>query len=165
MRTLNKNKQKMYYSLLDEEKPIYEMEVYELYPSEDLFPSETLFPSGDDVMVTKYIEIDGEKIPVETGETELIYSVPVLFRGNIAMSGGESKQVEYGVDKADYDAILIMKKNELPITETSLIWFESPVVYKDVEKKIVDGNSADYRVKKVSPSLNQTKYLLERIVK
>ena len=81
------------------------------------------------------------------------------------MSGGESNIVEYGIDKSEYDAIIIMQNGELPITETSLIWLESPVVYKDVENKIVDANSADYRVKKVSPSLNQTKYLLERIVK
>lgn len=165
MRTLRKNKQKMYYSLFEEEKPIYEMEVYILYPDKNTFPSNDSYPTVSNSMMIKYIEVDGVKIPVETGEKEVFYSVPVLFKANISMSGGESKQVEYGIDKSDYDAILIAKKDEFPIDETSLIWHESSVVYKDADKTIVDGNSADYRVKKVSPSLNQTKYLLEKIVK
>lgn len=164
MRTLKKNKQKMYYALFDGEKPVYEMEAYANFPG-DLIPSEELLPLNENTENPVCIEVDGEMVLVETGETELFYCVPVLFKGNIAMSGGESKQVEFGVDKGDYDAVLITNRNEFPITETSLIWYESPVVYKDEEKKIVDGNSADYRVKKVSPSLNQTKYLLERIIK
>lgn len=158
-----KNKQKMYYSLLNEEKPVYEMDIYFLYPMNNLYPNASTFPGA--VKQIKYIEIDGVQVPVETGNVELVYDIPIFFKGNITMSGGESNIVEYGIDKSEYDAIIIMQNGELPITETSLIWLESPVVYKDVENKIVDANSADYRVKKVSPSLNQTKYLLERIVK
>lgn len=144
MRTLQRNKQGMKYALLIDEVPIYERD------------------EGGNV---KYIDVDGEQVPVETGETELRYGKPVCFIGNISMSGGESKAVEYGIDMSAYDAVLIMQKNEILLTETSLIWLESEVGYKDTAKTIVDGNTADFKVKKVSPSLNQTKYLLERIVK
>lgn len=144
MRTLQKNKQNLKYALLDKEIPIFKK---------------------DENGKIMYIEMDGEKIPIETGETEKIYSLPVEFRANIATSGGESKMVEYGIDKGDYDAILVVERNLLPITETSLIWCESKVGYKDVHRKIIDGNSADYYVKKLSPSLNQMKYLLKKIVK
>ena len=74
-----------------------------------------------------YIEIDGVQVPVETGETELVYSEPVEFKGNISTSGGESKETEYGIDSTDYDAVLMMMKNDLPITETSIIWHTSDI--------------------------------------
>lgn len=118
----------------------------------------------------EYALLEGE-VPIltedglETGEYELGYSQPVPFSGNIAMSGGESEAKEFGVSTSDYDAVLVMDKDEIPITETSLIWHENEVGYKDTDKAIVDGNSADYKVKKVSPSLNQIKYLLQRIEK
>ena len=91
MRLLEKNKQKMKYSLQIGEVPIYERD-------ED----------GNII----YIEIDGQKVPVETGETEIGYSKPVDFRGNIAMSGGESEAKSFGVDISDYDAVLLMEKNQ-----------------------------------------------------
>lgn len=144
MRCMQRNKQKMYYALLEGEVPIYEKD-------------------EDDNIV--YDVIDGVEVPVETGETELQYSKPVVFCANFSASGGESEAVEFGIDVSQYDAIIITSKGALPITETSLIWKESTVGYKDIKKTIIDENTADYKVKKISPSLNQTKYLLERIVK
>lgn len=138
MMMLNSNKQKMYYALQIGEVPIYEY----------------------------YTDSDGNKFPVgETGEYKIGYGKPVEFFGNIAMSGGESKAVEYGIDVSAYDAILIVDKGALPLTETSLIWVESEVSYEDTEKTIVDPNSADYKVKKPSPSLNVGKYILNKVVK
>ena len=146
MRTLQKNKQLMKYALLTGEQPVYKLD-------------------SEGNRIVDYVDDDGTIYYIETGETELGYSEPVSFFGNIAMSSGESQVSEFGVDVSEYDAIIIMQNGELPITETSLIWFESEVVYKDAEQTIIDGNSADYRVKKVSPSINQIKYLLERNVK
>lgn len=145
MRTLAKNKQKMYYALLDKEVPIYERDT--------------------DGNIIYYTGADGNKIPLETGETELGYSEPVEFFGNIALSGGESEAVEYGIDVSAYDATLIVDKNTIPLTETSLIWFESAVGYKDTDKTIIDPNSADYKVLEVKPSLNVSKYILGKLVK
>ena len=144
MRLLRKNMQPMKYSLQDRRVPIYERD-----------------ENGDIV----YIEVDGQKIPVETGEYETGYSAPVDFMGNISMSGGEAEAKEFGMDIGDFDAVIILEKHAIPITETSIIWHTSPVKYKDEQNTIVDSKSADYVVKRVSPSLNFTKVLLQRIVK
>lgn len=134
----------MKYSLQDGRVPIYERD-----------------ENGDIV----YIEVDGQKIPVETGEYETGYSAPVDFMGNISMSGGEAEAKEFGMDIGDFDAVIVLEKDAIPITETSIIWHTSPVKYKDKQNTIVDSKSADYAVKRVSPSLNFTKVLLQRIVK
>lgn len=134
----------MKYSLQDGRVPIYERD-----------------ENGDIV----YIEVDGQKIPVETGEYETGYSAPVDFMGNISMSGGEAEAKEFGMDIGDFDAVIVLEKDAVPITETSIIWHTSPVKYKDEQNTIVDSKSADYVVKRVSPSLNFTKVLLQRIVK
>ena len=134
----------MKYSLQDGRVPIYERD-----------------ENGDIV----YIEVDGQKIPVETGEYETGYSAPVDFMGNISMSGGEAEAKEFGMDIGDFDAVIILEKDAVQLTETSIIWHTSPVKYKDEQNTIVDSKSADYAVKRVSPSLNFTKVLLQRIVK
>lgn len=144
MRLLEKNKQDLKYALQVGEVPIYERD-----------------ESGNIV----YIEVDGQKVPVETGETEVGYSNPIDFKGNIAMSGGEAEAKSFGVDISEYDAILLMEKDRIPIDETSLIWHTSEVKYIDKQNTIVDRKSADYTVKRVHPSLNFTRYLLKRIVK
>ena len=141
MRLLEKNKQDLKYALQVGEVPIYERD-----------------EEGNII----YSEGDG---PVETGETEVGYAKPVDFRGNIAMSGGEAEAKSFGVDISEYDAILLMEKDRIPIDETSLIWHMSEVKYADEQNTIVDKKSADYTVKRVQPSLNFTRYLLKRIVK
>ena len=125
----------MYYSILLGEVPVYEY----------------------------YTDSEGNKIPIDTGEKELSYKKPSSFRGNIAMSGGESEAVEFGIDKSQYSAVLTMDKGELPIDETSLIWFETKPVIGSGGK--VNKHSADYTVVKIIPSLNGTRYLLNKVVK
>lgn len=135
MRTLRKNAQKMYYANQIGQVPIYE----------------------------EYTDEDGNTYPLDTGETKIGYSEPMEFKGNIAMSGGEAEAVEFGLNLADYEAVLIVAKNTLPITETSLIWHTTEPI------KEIGGNadeySADYRIVKISPSLNFDKYVLKKVVK
>lgn len=135
MRTLNKNKQKMYYANQDRLVPIYE----------------------------EYTDEDGNTYPIDTGETKLVYGEPVEFNGNIAMSGGEAEAQEFGLNLSDYSAILLVSKNALPITETSLIWHTAEPT-KDSDGN-TDEYSADYRIVKISPSLNFDKYVLKKVVK
>lgn len=145
MRTLNRNKQVLYYSNQTNEKtPVYATN-----------------PDG----TIKTVVVDGVETNVITGYTNKGYTLPTVFEGNISLSGGEVVNVEFGVDSSAYDAILILDKNEISISETSLIWAETEPRYKDVQKTIVDPYSADYRVTRVSPSLNQSKYLLSKVVK
>lgn len=136
MRTLNKNKQRLFYANQDRIVPIYEY----------------------------YEDEDGNMIPLDTGETKLVYGEPIEFKGNIAMSSsGEVEIQEFGLSQADYSAILVVDKDYISLTETSLIWFENE------PKKDIDGNtdefSADYRIVKISPSLNVAKYALQKVVK
>ncbi len=108
-----------------------------------------------------YIDEEGNEYP--TGESKNIYSEPIEFFGNIAMSGGEAEAQEFGLNLADYEAILVVGKNTLPLTETSLIWHENePKI--DVDNK-ADEYSADYRIVKISTSLNFDKYVLKKVVK
>ena len=81
MRTLNKNKTKLYYALYDGEVPIYDY----------------------------YEDEDGNRIPIDTGETTIGYENPVEFYGNISLSGGESEAKEFGIDVSAYDSVLVMK--------------------------------------------------------
>lgn len=142
MRTLNKNKQKMKYSIKVERKPIYE--------------------TDSDGNIIYYEDEEGNRIPLETGEYEMGYSEPVEFYSNISMSGGEAEAREFGLSVADYDAVLVLDKNKVPLKEGSLIWHEKEVKFKaDGE---VDTTSADYTVKKVANSLNSAKYVLKALV-
>lgn len=131
MRTLNKNKQKMYYATLV------------------------------DTVQEEYIDEEGNGYP--TGEPKNIYSEPVEFYGNIAMSGGEAEAQEYGLSLSDYSAILVASKNTLPINEQSRIWHTSEPTNDD--NGYTDEYSADYRIVKISPSLNFDKYVLKKVVK
>ena len=114
-----------------------------------------------DVVQEEYIDEDGIRYP--TGEPKNIYSEPVEFKGNIAMSGGEAEAQEFGLNLADYEAVLLVGKNTLPITESSLIWHTSEPTKDD--KGYTDEYSADYRIVKISPSLNFDKYVLKKVVK
>lgn len=131
MRTLNKNKQKMYYATLV------------------------------DTVQEEYIDEEGNGYT--TGEPKNIYSEPVEFYGNIAMSGGEAEAQEYGLSLSDYSAILVASKNTLPINEQSRIWHTSEPTNDD--NGYTDEYSADYRIVKISPSLNFDKYVLKKVVK
>lgn len=144
MRTANKNKQKMYYALKDSRIPVYDRD-----------------KQGN----IRYIVVDGESVPVTTGDYTMGYGKPIPFKGNITMSSGEINIAEFGVDVSNYDAILIVDKGEIPITETSLIWFNEEPTYEDAEETLVKPESATYRVIAIKPSLNGFKAVLKRIVK
>ena len=145
MMTLDFNKQKMYYSLLSEHIPIYE--------------------TDSEGNIIYYEDTEGNKIPIETGETEEGYREAVEFFGNIAMSGGETEAVEFGLNIGDYQAVLITNKDEIPIDETSIIWLRSEITYKDAAETLLDPRSADFEVFAVKPSLNNVKYVLKAITK
>lgn len=145
MMTLQSNKSQMFYALQGAPSPVYERD--------------------EEGNIIYYEDGDGNKIPLETGETEVGYSLPVEFWGNIAMSSGEAQSAEFGLDVSQYDAILVMSKGELPIDETSLIWYQSEPGYKDAGKTLVDPHTADFRVVSVKPSLNMVKYVLKRITR
>ena len=135
MLTLNSNKQKLYYANQDKIVPIYEI----------------------------YIDDDGNEYQLDTGETKIAYGEPIEFLGSISMSGGEAETVEYGLDLSSYEAVIVLPKNYINVTETSLIWHDTEPK-KDVNG-YVDEYSADYRIVKISKSLNYDKLVLQKVVK
>ena len=135
MMTLNSNKQKMYYANQIGQVPIYE----------------------------EYTDDDGNTYPLDTGETKMGYGEPIEFFGNISMSGGESEAVEFGVDLSGYEAVVVIPKNYIGVTETSLIWYDTEP-QKDIGGN-TDEYSADYRIVKISKSLNFDKLVLQKVVK
>jgi hypothetical protein len=144
MRLAKRNKQKMFYSLCLGEVPIYDT---------------------DDDGNIRYVEIDGEKKPVETGEKEIRYSETKELYSSKAMSGGEAEAKEFGLTTADYDCTLLCAKGEYPLTEGAVIWDKSEIVYVDEDETNPDRTSADYEVIKVSESLNLVKYVLKALTK
>lgn len=133
MRTLKKNKQIVYYALKIEKQAEKSEET---------------------------IIVDGEEVSIDEGDYGISYTAPVDFKANISFSSGDTQDVEFGLDISGYDAIIVYDLNAYPITETSLIWYETepPTVAND-------GSTADYEVVAVRNSLNQTKVILKRRVK
>lgn len=148
MRTLRKNKQKMYFSNFKETKPLYETD-------------------EDGNIVYNEFEYDGVvyKEPIEIGVSNNGYTTPTEMFASISMSGGEVEYREFGIDNQNYNAILITNKGEYQLNETSLIWFKSEIKYKDEQKTEIEPNSADYRVIQISECINFTKYILQKVVK
>ena len=147
MRTLNKNTTRMWYALHRDSEPIYKKDeeghLIVVYVDESTTPP------------TEYYE--------KIGTTEEGYSEPVEFNGNIAYSAsGEAETTEFGVSLAEYEASVTVSKEFLPIDETSLVWVHKPLV--DNDGYAVESD-ADYKVLKVRPSLNQTRYLLAKVQK
>ena len=144
MRVQNKNKRKLHYATQSGRVPKYER-------------------NADGTI--KYITVGGVQVPVETGETEIGYATPIEFFGNIAFSGGETQAVDFGTDTSKYDATICLEQGSVEMPENTLIWYQSEIGWLDVEETVPDPKTADYRVTKITPSLNQMKYLLARIQK
>ena len=171
MRMALKNKQNLKYSNLGETRPLYVVE--------------------DGKIVTT--EVDGVETPVSNGYSNPVYDEPVSFIANIIPVGSESYARgniavphAYRIDISAYDALILTKAFEFPLTETSVIWHRSEPKYKTLENavmvdengdetfnpseavsvtsmEVVDENSADYIVKRVATSMNVTLILLRRV--
>lgn len=136
-----------------------------------------------------YDDIDGEQVPRTTGHWVSKYAVPVKFYGNINSGNvGEAQARSFGLSLADSEAVLCMKKGELPINEHTLIWYQNPpeieyvssTMLTELDSVIItvetgedaetatryakfNPETADYRVKRVPPCLNEVIYLLGRL--
>lgn len=91
----------------------------------------------------------GNKVPIldengdYTGEDDIKYYPPVEFKANLSAGKGSAEKEVFGVD-VDFTRSISTTDMTLPITETSLIWYETkPVILEDGTP---DPNSADYEV-------------------
>lgn len=147
MRTLNKNKRTLYCALYRESEPIYKLD-------ENGNRIVAFIDDSTDPPTTYYEEI---------GQDKDGYYKPIKFFGNIVFSGGETNTVEYGISTERYEATLVTNRGQVPITETSLVWFETEPIVD--ERGYALPESADYTVVKVNHSLNSDRYILSKVVK
>lgn len=140
MRSLKKNKCMLYYSTYDDQ-------ITEYYRDSD----------GNII----YDEIDGERFPKIIAE-RAGYNNPVSFYANISAAKGTSDSEVFGVS-LDYTKTISTCDMTLPISETSLIWFETEPKYN--VDGTVDSSSADYAVVAVARSLNNVVYAIKKLAK
>lgn len=140
MRSLKKNQQKLWYSTYSEEIKLYQRD-----------------ENGSII----YMDIDGIQEPVEIG-TKAGYNNPVSFYANISAAKGSSDSEVFGVS-LDYTKTISTCDMTLPISETSLIWFETEPRYN--ADGTVDSSSADYAVVAIARSLNNVVYAIKKLAK
>ena len=148
----------MKYSLQDTEMPVYSRDengeiIYEHYEDSD----------GN---IIYYLDDEGNKIPLETGETKIGYSIPSDFAANINNKLDEVTWREYGIDNSTNYAQIVASKNAFPLKVGSIIWKNSEVGYKDEAQTIIDDTTADYVVKGVADEgLSVDLFLLQKNLK
>lgn len=140
MRSLMKNQQKLYYAT-------YYGQITEYYRDSD----------GNII----YDEIDGKQIQRIKCE-RAGYNNPVPFDINVSAGKGTSQEEVFGVS-LDYTKTISTSDMDLPISETSLIWFDTEPTYN--ADGTVNEASADYSVAAVARSLNNVVYALKKRAK
>ena len=89
-----------------------------------------------------YMEQENES-DFDVLDTVAKYSAPVEFKAGLSSGKSDSDDSPFGKD-ISYDRIISTVNKSLPITETSLIWYETkPVLLEDGS---ADPSSADYKV-------------------
>lgn len=79
----------------------------------------------------------------ETGDYTMKYNAPVKFRASLSAGNGSAQREVFGVD-IDFTRSISTTDMNLPITETSLVWYETkPAVLEDGS---ADPATADYEV-------------------
>lgn len=142
MRTLRKNRQRMFYSLYKAEEEVYQTD-----------------KDGN----IEYMEIDGVQVPISVGTREAHYDTPVEFKANIHSELNEMHLKSYGVDQSSIYSEIIVEKGKLPLKIGTIIWRESEIIYEDEEQTTPKQSSADYTVKGVmTEALHEDYYLLQR---
>lgn len=143
VRTLRKNKQKMYYSLYKAASEVYDEE-------------------GTSVRYIYDSEI-GTSIPVEIGTQKAEYYPPVEFKANITSNLNEMHIRAYGVDQSSIYSKLIADKGQLPLKVGAIIWRESEIEWEDEVQRIPKQESSDYTVVGLLTEYqNNDFYLLQR---
>lgn len=78
-----------------------------------------------------------------TGEYRVGYSGPIKFKASLSAGRGDAERDIFGIN-VDFTRTISTVDTELPITETSLVWYETePKLLAD---GTADGDSADYTV-------------------
>lgn len=144
MRTLKKNKQKMFYALYKGAETVYELD-------------------DDGNKIIDYVDEDGNVYYRESGTEQLVYNEPIEFKASISSNLNEMHAREYGVDQSSIYSEITCEKGYLPLEYGSKIWRTSNVEWIDEELKIPDVSSSDYTVMGILDEFQDYDfYLLQR---
>lgn len=94
-----------------------------------------------------------------SGEYEVIYSQPIMCKGNISAAQGEMQSRQFG-DSESYDKVIVLDNVDIPIDEYSILWVDSLPIINDVG---VAETPHDYIVKKVARSLNSVSIAIRKV--
>lgn len=125
-----------------------------------------IYQTDEDGNILYYEDSEGNKIPLETGETEIGFGEPVPFLANINNKLNEVVWAEYGIDDSTKFSQIVADKGVLPLKAGSIIWKKSEVGYKDEAQTIIDDTTCDYVVKGVADEgLSVDLFLLQKNLK
>lgn len=156
MITLQRNKQKMFYSNQGDGTPIYETDEY----GNIKYSTYTDFDGNEIPILDEY----GEKIPIDTGEIDDSFHEPIEFSANINNKLNEVLIQQFGIDDSTNYCQMATSKGYLLLKAGDLIWKQSEVGYKSDGS--VDDTSADYIVKGIADEgLSIDLFLLRKNVK
>lgn len=88
----------------------------------------------------------------ETGEYELVYSMPTLGWGSVSAARGETQTRQFG-EQDEYDKVLVLDHYGPTLDEQTRIWLREPD----------EGVEHDYIVKKVALSHYFDSYALTKV--
>lgn len=147
MRSLNKNKQNMYFSIPDKEVEVYKLD-----------------ENGDKIV--DYVDDDGTVYYVMNGTKEVVYTEPQVLKGNINGKITQNLAKEFGIENLPNYAVLLVSKGAYKLIVGGVIWKNAKPTYKDFNgEQVVDISSSKYNIVAVnSESLNEDVYLLHKVV-
>lgn len=139
MRTLRKNRQKMYYSI-----PVGNGKAYERDKNGNI----------------KYTTMpDGTVVPISKGGLETEYSTPVEFSACITSRLNEMHSASYGVSQSSIYSELCVRKGYMPLKYGMKIWKESEIKWI-IPDKVPNPDSADFTVNGFMSEFLDYDYLL-----
>lgn len=144
MRTLKRNKQKMWYSLQNGKEPIYKLD--------------------EDGNIEYITDDEGNQVPVETGEYKISYTDPVAFKGYVGSQLENAIMRAWGSDNTNNFAVLVVDKQEKDENNTLLDFPNGAIIWRKKAPVVpFDFTTAEYTVDGVmDEELNETSYYLRK---
>lgn len=143
MRTLKRNKQHLWYAVPTGKVPMY--------------------AKDEDGNIIYTTDLEGNSIPIETGEFEISYSTPTHFKGYVGSQLEDAITRAWGSDNTNNFAVLVLSKKEkdddgnfIAFVNGTLIWNAKAPSEKSEENAtyVVDGV--------MDEELNETSYYLRK---
>lgn len=96
---------------------------------------------------------------VETGEYVTGYAAPVECKANISPASGASITEQFG-NLENYDKVIVLSDMTCPITETTVLYIDTPPVYDETTG---DYGPYDYVVRRVAKSINHIAIAVRKV--